>query len=575
MQNKKKEKAFNIVICLVTTFIAFMVVVLITDIGFLTNDDLVMQMIANGLVSGKPDGHLVYSDFFWGGPISLLYKISKDFDWYSIGQLLCFFVGSFLIQYKIVSGILSRKIKVTVSVLWAVLWTLIIYRNIALLQFTVTASFMGAVAIFWAMFIDVETDEKTWIKEVLIVLALVSIGFNIREMSLLMMIPLAFTSWLGKWIACDKKDKLVNKRMLLFLLYVIITIGINKGVNCLYYQGEAWDKYLSFNSWTEKVIDYGGFIDYEENKEMYESVSISYEDYNAMANHFCQLLEEDINSSSLEAIYNATNIEQSFIESAIFFVDRSLNYVDRPINIVSYAMWICVFVLALLKVVREKNKNPLFELVCLFIGRMSLWAYLIYRGRFPDRITQSLYIAEFLVLLAIACRNTLQYKTYILYISCTLAVGALTLYLGIPKAISVKGECAARSFWATSFAQLLDYVSDHEDNLYFLDGNSWANFSRLKRVPENAGLAFLGSWIPKSPVEQELISSKGIGSPEDHIAVLNADNVYYVFRDSEITTEDYLIDYYSQYTNVKSEQVDYLTTDCGINYRIMKIYEDK
>jgi len=57
------------------------------SIEFLTNDDLIMQMIANGLVSGQPDGHLVYSGFFWGWPLSLLYRITGAVDWYSLAQL--------------------------------------------------------------------------------------------------------------------------------------------------------------------------------------------------------------------------------------------------------------------------------------------------------------------------------------------------------------------------------------------------------------------------------------------------------------------------------------------------------
>ena len=157
----------------------------------------------------------------------------------------------------------------------------------------------------------------------------------------------------------------------------------------------------------------------------------------------------------------------------------------------------------------------------------------------------------------------------------TVLVLVLACYVGIPKAGKIVGDNKARGYYSTSFEQLLDYAAKNTDNIYFLDANSLANVSRLKNEHEGASIAFLGGWLPGCPVEQEILTKHGIENPTNHLDVWNNDSVYYIFKDSDVTTEDYLVDFYSQYADLKSKEVDYISTDCGINFRVVRIYEDK
>ncbi len=545
------------------------------SIEFLTNDDLIMQMIANGLVSGQPDGHLVYSGFFWGWPLSLLYRITGAIDWYSMAQLFWLVLGSVIVICKVIKKVRKPIFKVLAGVLFIIIWRITLFRCFAQLQFTVTAAFVGSVAVFYALLTDINEDKSKWIRDLVLVSIFVLVSYNIRNMALFMLVPFAGAGWLGKWIGTGFKDKKTNLRFVSLAVCIIATLLVSEACNRAYYSGEEWDKYLSFNKQTENVFDYSGFSDYEQFRETYESIGMSKTDYEAIAYYDLQLLMEDINEDSLKTIYEMNPKGAIPIGQVIKnFIGRNLGYTDRPINLVVYLLWLTAAAIAVIQLIKDKNKFLLIDLALLFAARMALWIYLIYEGRLPDRITWSLYIAELLVLTAglINVEYNKLYKRIV--VVGTALVLAMACYVGIPKAGKIVGDNKARSYYSTSFEQLLDYAAKNPENIYFLDANSLANVSRLKKEHEGASIAFLGGWLPGCPVEQEQLTKHGIDNPTNHLDVLNNDSVYYVFKDSDITKEDYLLDFYSQYTDVLSEEVDYLETDCGINFRVIRIYEN-
>jgi len=434
------------------------------------------------------------------------------------------------------------------------------------------------VAVFYALLIDIHEDKSKWIRDLIIVSFLVLVSYNIRNMALLMLIPFAGAGWIGKWISEGFKDKKANIRFITLFACIIATLLLSEGVNRIYYSGEEWKEYLSFNKETENVFDYSGFSEYESNKETYESIGMSEVDYEAIAYYDLQLPMEDINEESLKIIYEMNPKGERLIPVGQIlknFIGRNLAYTDRPVNLLTYIIWIVAAVIAVVHLIKDKNKTLFVNLLLIFAARMALWIYLINAGRLPDRITWSLYIAEIMTLLALLINEKYERTGNLVLISGAVIIMAETLFIGFPKAVKIKGDNMAKNYYATSFEQLLDYVAEHPDNLYFLDANSLANVSRLKREHEGAAVAFLGGWLPGCPVEQELLSAHGIEDPKDHLNVLNNKDVYFVFKDSEITNEEYLLGFYSQYTDVKSEEIDYLKTDCGINFRIVKIYEDK
>lgn len=545
------------------------------SIEFLTNDDLIMQMIANGLISGQPDGHLVYSGFFWGWPLSHLYRIADTIDWYSLAQLFWLALGSAIIICKVIKRIQKPVYKLLAGVLFIGMWVITLFRCFTQLQFTVTAAFVGSVAIFYALLTDIHEDKKLWIRDLILVSVFVLVSYSIRDMALLMLVPFAAAGWFGKWIRNGFRDKKTNIRFITLGLCILATLLVSEVSDRVYYSGEAWDKYLNFNKQTENVFDYSGFADYSQNRETYESIGISETDYEAIAYYDLQLLMEDINEESLKTIYEMNPKGSMPIGQVIKnFIGRNLSYTDRPINLVVYLLWITAAIIAVIQLIKDKKPYLLIDLVLVFAARMVLWFYLIYEGRLPDRITWSLYIAELVTLIAVLINAEYSRNSKrILIIGAALTV-AMGIYVGIPKAGKIIGDNKARGYYATSFEQLLDYAANSPENIYFIDANSLANVSRLKKPHDGAAIAFLGGWLPGCPVEQEQLTKHGIDNPTEHLKVLNNENVYFVFKDSEITTEDYLLNFYYQYADITCEKVDYLATDCGINFNVYRIYEN-
>jgi len=548
------------------------------DFIFLTNDDFFLQSIVSGAVSGRPDAHMIYSHVLWGSILSGLYLLNPMPDWYTVFQVLTLALGVFFISFRLSFLDLRRGIRIILQITCVMLFGLLYYRNIMMLQYTITAVVVGAAAVFWMLTTDIEESSSLWFRDCIIVLALCTISYIIREMSMLMLVPFALVGWIGKWLSIKDKSQKVKSRFIIFPIVLISLIGILKLWNTMYYNSNPeWREFLRFNSAREDVVDYNGFLDYQDNQDVYSDLEISEAEYRAANDNYLILLQNHISADSLGKIAaSSKEINITFGQTIKNFIERSLDYTDRPINLVAYILWILVFGFSLLDLLKNRNANSLIEIILLFVCRMTIWLYWIYKNRFPDRISQSLYYIEILMLLwiVLSAKNKQAWMRYYLYFS-FIMIFLGSIRLGIPKMLAVRGECDGKTYFATSYIQLKDYTTNYKENIYFLDMNSLSAYPRAnighdkKQIASN--LVFLGSWLPNSPLVKETLDKYEIKDPTDFEDILSKDNVFFVFRDSELTSENYLLDFYSTYTNISSQEVDYIKTDCGINFRVIKL----
>lgn len=229
----KEVKFFHV---LIFTAIFFILTSIILRIQFEENDDVVMLLIASGKHFGTPDGHLVFINYLFGYPLSSLYRIFPNYEWYTLSfSIMHIFSGAVIIN-QIFKKDRSFFLKVGFIVLFLVFFSLIIVK----FQFTTTA---GIVAVAGISLIF-ENKSKQWGFIGGFVLFLSSL-IRIESAILVLIIssPLFFEYLIS-----------FNKRIMILAVALIFVLG-GKYLNRLFYQNKDWAEYYEYNKIRGQISD--------------------------------------------------------------------------------------------------------------------------------------------------------------------------------------------------------------------------------------------------------------------------------------------------------------------------------
>ena len=143
---------------------AILLAVLITAVYFLfvyqnlpfiydINDDVAMRNVAAGVITGKPDAHLIFVKYILGLCISGLYGIFPGWDWYGIVMIGIILLSFALILYRGLVMDRSPLWKIAYVIASLLLFTCVGLWHITSFQWTVTAAFAGTAGIFLFYFV--------------------------------------------------------------------------------------------------------------------------------------------------------------------------------------------------------------------------------------------------------------------------------------------------------------------------------------------------------------------------------------------------------------------------------------
>ena len=239
-------------------------------------------------------------------------------------------------------------------------------------------------------------------------------SFCFREQAFLMFLPIIGMIGLGKYLDAGKASLaflfyINRQRKNLFCLagIFIAVIGSLFLVEKLAYQREDWKVFSDYTEASENIYDYEGYPDYDTHEETYRELDITRSSYEAAAHRYCIAIEPGINKKTMETLaavikqerrLSLSQLPRKFREMAAFFLDRHLSYTDRPLNLLVYCCYILFFICGIL----SGKKSALRDILFLGFARMVIWTYLVFYGRLPSRVSQSIYMGELAVLLAIA-----------------------------------------------------------------------------------------------------------------------------------------------------------------------------
>lgn len=579
----KGQRPNKAVTCVVGAFLAFLLLFLFsisTNFTFLTNDDMYLRGIVSGEISGANDAHMIYSHYFLGLVLSKLYSLWNLIPWYGIYLLGSVFLALTVIFYRVFQRAGSYFTGFFLSAASFVLFYSVFYRNIARIQYTYVAALVGGAGVFWLLTLPTHIHKltrKEIIRESAVSVGLISLCFMIRSQVFFMLIPFAGILWGVKFWFEDKNRKPARKFYISIMGSIACVILFLMTADLLPYGSKEWKEFKIYNKARESLMDYYGFPDFEENKELYQNLGLSKESYELVYGRYMLLLDEDYDAHTLgklaEKAENTWKAENTFpdrlFEAFHNFIEYNLNYTDRPVNLIVYMLYALVFVAIFLT---KEYKKTLFVCALIFT-RMMLWGYLFYMGRYPDRVTQGLYVIEFLALFSFLldfsyCKMS-QKKLFSALAGCVVVGG---LWLNFSKIEAVKGTNEGAAYSATAYYQLEDYCESQKNNLYILDMESISFYSDSLFSPKKLKAENIlpgGSWFQGSPLIADKLKKYHVYKNGEFL--LDNQNVYLVIRDSQETSGEYLTDFMrKKYGNENLDIIETLETDIGIVFHILK-----
>lgn len=559
-----------------TVLIAAVCLILSLKVPFIytVNDDLFMKNILSGAYLGAPDAHTVYMEYPLCALLAFLYRLQPEIPWYGI----CFFafhaVSWGLMVYRLCGG---SRIRWNIRTLAAFLLGMLLFAScgfyhIASMQFTVTAAVLGMVALVWFLTGDLGQETGVYLRDQAVTAIFVFLSFNVRRNVLLMLVPIAGMLWLRAAWQCYR-EKVAGSAAKLLGMAALSAAGVAVALLSyrIAYGDDGWQDYILYNDNATVLYDYYEWPDYEENKELYEELGISKEAYVGARDAYLLSMDSGIDSAAMVKLAERSNAlhqeRSSFGERCMTALReigvRTVADTDRPLNLIVVSL----YVLAVVGAVLWKKPGAFLSLGALWIGRMFSWMYVVYEGRYPMRITQSLLLAEAGVLAVILCRELPGVgdackgsKKSWKQVLTAVVLAAYFLFLAAFGYVRLK-HVFVENTWRLAESQdlrnLKDYCEEHDEYFYLVDTKSITNDTEA--IFDTTGNRFehyivFGGWLSDSPAFLKKLELAGVSDTERAIVDGRA---RIIVENEERCPTGYLEDYFtSRYPGSVMREVD-------------------
>lgn len=493
----KREKM--ILVCLIAAI--FVAVSLVCRPVFYLNDDVTMRSILSGTYLGIPDGHAVYMKYPLTGILSMLYRLAEVVSWMEL-----LFAGCLIGPVVSIVTLSSKQDK---NILWKVLCgILFVLPFFWYMHYTIIAAVLAGTAAFLL------STRKKEIQAIVYWL----LAWMIRSQIAYLVLPFILVAVL--WNESGKKWLEVKSGFLHLIKIGGITLTvllICGGINRLAYASDEWQSYLAYNEARTELFDYTDFHSTDHYSKTYEQYGMTEDEFYVL-NSYNTILDNSVNVQTLE---NVVNLVQQRMEQNQAGASRIKDCVKQYYYEIRYSknlyvlLWLLMYGVLAVRLIFEWNWKRLMVLVCLGGGRSLIWIYLIYRGRFPERISVSLYIIELLLLagmLSNVSKNDVgQWKCGVqkvadkyTWISPIIAgiKGLLVAVVAGVLLVQVKDAYAKaeeKVLIQKEWSVLKEYCEKQEKYLYLVDVFSAVEYGGLQYEKDGSNLMLAGGWMSASP----------------------------------------------------------------------------
>lgn len=503
-----------------------------------TNDDYIMSALSYGYY-GAPQAGLIYVHPLLGGVYAGLQRLLPGVSWYLLGELALLWLAMAAL-YRLA---MEREDWVPALAVLTVFYVGGLLLRLQYTKIAGAAAVSGILVVFWAL------RERRWGPLVLGFLLALG-GFCLRASAFFMvLIPLAGVgvAELLREARAGEKGRaaaLIGTFVLLFALCGGLLLGER-----LYY-GENWAHYRQYNALRTELMDYG-FPDYEENRGLYDSLSISQADLDLFRGwDFGD--PEVFNIDTMQALCQAKAPRDYSLGNILRCCKGAVQGMLRY----DFAAGLLLAVLLWLWTANRKGLAlGLYALAAMFA--VEGWLLLAGRG-LRARVDAPLMLAAMSILL-LACprregRELPKGRAGVL-LAAAMALGQIPGWLGAKDDAMEKWQAAAR------VQQIYGELSADRDTLYFF---------REAELPPNllpgrrggfgcrANIGSLGGWLTDSPYVKERNEAFGVSNPFRDM--VDAENIRLVSSDPEPVLA-YIRAHYAE--NARAERVGEVE-NCGI-----------
>lgn len=593
-EQRMEKRAFlkrygNCIPVLAAVVINALLIGAVFDYYYDLNDDTLMKDIMSGGYAGVPDGHNMQTLYPLGFAVSLLYRLCGEIPWYGLFLFVCQFGCLFLVGVR-TAGLLQKKREDDTGaygsgMIAAVLLTVFLWgsflTHLAEVQYTITCALLSATGIFWLLTMPERDTRKDFFKEGLPSLLLFWLAYQLRTEMLLLTLPFAALAGLFSMVQESRRGgKACLLRYLAASLLLLLGMGMFSGADAAAYASEEWKDFRAFFDARTTVYDfYPEAITQDTYSAELEELGVS-ENQQELLRNYNFGLDEKIDTELLSEVADFAQVQiggnrdwavllrQRFAE----YLYRTTHSEDAPYNLLVLCLCAAVLVLGIADAVHEK-KEPLFQryavlgvLLLYVLLRTAIWMFLLLRGRYPERITHSLYLTEIFLLLAMLLRlgrtlpgaegengqggfcrllqrGVLRGLCLVMLLICILNAGhqVRLLQQRQTERESVNQERQA----------IERYCAQHPDCFYFEDVYSTVSFSEKLFAKEAGGeyrgcnYELLGGWMCQSPLYRDKLHAYGITGAGE--ALLSAEGVYLIVSDTEAQNGfSWVTDYYKE-----------------------------
>lgn len=598
MENHTKAKAGRV--CGVNAFMLLLVLFLAAKYDFYydLNDDTMIKDILSGAYTGIPSGYCIQMLYPLAGGIALLYRAIPTVAWYGLFLCLCQFGVLALIAWRLVCMMQSTRTRVMALLLEGALALGLFQRELVFVQYSVTAAFCMAGAVFLFSTTPVTEKASVFFRRNIIPLCLVILSFMIRTEVCIMLLPFLLLAGLFRWCSEEKFFTVINiKKYVILIVMALFGMAAVYSLDMLAYKGSEWSNFRDFFDARTKIYDFYELPGYGDNTDFYESIGLSEESYGLLENYNFAL-DDSIDTWSLEAIADyqeqlagkGNGLENTFglisknsIREAIWLYKNqlihnisavknhltgqsggteSISWTVAMASGMVFMVYILYFVLCILPASGKVRVLAVLKLLCLVLIRSVLWLYLYMVDRALDRVTIPILMLELVTMIGflisdnrIISLNTCRKKlpgtaTYAGYGLCALC--ALILFVGNTQKVSQ--EYDSRAVADTHWNALMDYCRKNGNNYYVIDVYSSTSYQgvyyseKMFQNVDNSRKNFdiCGGWAAKSPLARQKLEKYHIKDIQGALCNGKGTVTKTYFVANEDRQPDWLIRYYEK-----------------------------
>lgn len=520
-------------------FLVLLAAGLLFPMTYYLNDDVTMRSILSGSYTGVPDGHAVYMKYPLTGLIVLLYRIKREIPWFDLVLAGCYFVAVTLVlcgTYRLLDQNTKKSTEKNPAKIWipagmVCLCAALFLPHFIYLHYTIVAAVLCACGLFLYL-------TGMWRSAFVLLFT----GLCVRSQVFFLALP--FLAVAGLWSFPEKKGKAVFKEGLILAVGILFILGLQKGM----YASSDWKYYFAYNDSRTQLYDYEELLPFEEYRKAYEEAGIGEEEYRILEEYDTALdagvgQETFENAARISAQEKAAyRFSPEYFKKCLKDYYYHLRYTDRPYNI----LWMILLIGVCITVIGTGDWKRIILTGCYVGGRSLIWLYLIFKGRFPERVYVSLYLMESMLLAGMLCmflretslhgqlpgrwlrkkesaehrlgQDVCRSRKFYHAAGC-LSCLLLCVFLCLQMKETwnrLQQQNAEQEEWDA----LITYCAEHEDSFFLLDVRSVAAYSgrafqkengisyeKQTALPQNYLLA--GGWMGKTPLMKKRFALLG------------------------------------------------------------------